>query len=282
MVELANLTAREATETTTRRFGDLELSGTLRGRADERPPLVLLHGLSFDRRMWEPALAALSAGDPGRQVLALDLPGHGDSPMQPSADVIDVAAGVASAVEDAGLAAPVVVGHSIAAIIATVYASVHSARGIVNVDQPLDVGFAAMLQANREVVTGPAFPALWANLRAAMGIDLLSAEARALLDTGTPRQDTVLAYWREALEMHPAELQAKSDETVASLREQHLPYLVVAGHAWERGELARLHDALPQAKVEVIPDSGHFPHLRDPARFADYLATTGAWTRADV
>jgi pimeloyl-ACP methyl ester carboxylesterase len=37
-------------------------------------------------------------------------------------------------------------------------------------------------------------------------------------------------------------------------------------------------DALPQATVTVIPDSGHFPHLRDPARFAECLARTATWT----
>jgi pimeloyl-ACP methyl ester carboxylesterase len=45
-----------------------------------RPPLVLLHGLTFDRSLWRPSLAELRRIDPGRRVLALDLPGHGASP----------------------------------------------------------------------------------------------------------------------------------------------------------------------------------------------------------
>jgi pimeloyl-ACP methyl ester carboxylesterase len=47
------------------------LSGVLEGEADRRPPLVLLHGLTFDRAMWLPALAELRTADPGRQVLVL-------------------------------------------------------------------------------------------------------------------------------------------------------------------------------------------------------------------
>ena len=37
-------------------FGAARLSGSLVGRPDNRPPLVLLHGLTFDRRMWQPAV----------------------------------------------------------------------------------------------------------------------------------------------------------------------------------------------------------------------------------
>ena len=44
-----------------------------------RPPLVLLHGLTFDR-LRRPSPAELRRIDPGRRVLALDLPGHGTSP----------------------------------------------------------------------------------------------------------------------------------------------------------------------------------------------------------
>lgn len=33
-----------------------------------RPPLVLLHGLIFDRSLWRPSLAELPRIDPGRRV----------------------------------------------------------------------------------------------------------------------------------------------------------------------------------------------------------------------
>jgi pimeloyl-ACP methyl ester carboxylesterase len=46
-------------------------------------------------------------------VLLLDLPGHGQSPEQPSYPADHVADLVHGAVEQAGLRAPVLVGHSI-------------------------------------------------------------------------------------------------------------------------------------------------------------------------
>jgi len=79
--------------------------------------------------MWLPAMAALREGGPDRQVLVLDLPGDGGSPLPPRCDPEDVAAAVAEAVHDAGLDRPVMVGHSLAAIIATVFAVTHPSRG---------------------------------------------------------------------------------------------------------------------------------------------------------
>ena len=61
------------------------LAGVHFGRGDgTSPPLVLLHGLTFDCTMWAPALEALSRAGHRREVLALDLPGHGESPPQGS------------------------------------------------------------------------------------------------------------------------------------------------------------------------------------------------------
>ncbi len=41
------------------------------------PAFVLLHGLTFDRRMWYPVLDALPEG---QRAIAFDLPAHGGSP----------------------------------------------------------------------------------------------------------------------------------------------------------------------------------------------------------
>jgi len=261
-----------------RAFGTARLGGFLEGRPGDRPPLVLLHGLTFDHGMWRPAVDALRGQDPGRQVLVLDLPGHGDSPMLPACDPEDVAAAVASAVDDAGLDSPVMVGHSIAAVIASVYAGTYPTRGVVNVDQPLDTSFVRLLQANREVITGPGFSQLWPAILASMRIDVLPENAQRLLSTELPRQDVVLAYWRQGLELSLADLEARVAEGLAMLRRQQLPYLIIAGHEWDEAETRRLRKALPQATVSVVgANSGHFPHLADPDRFAQLLAVTGQW-----
>jgi pimeloyl-ACP methyl ester carboxylesterase len=50
-------------------------------RRGHGPPLVLLHPLGADRRVWRPVLDALAAE---RDVLAVDLPGFGASPSLPA------------------------------------------------------------------------------------------------------------------------------------------------------------------------------------------------------
>src|SRR6516162_3801744 len=128
---------RDAEEPAGRLFAGLAAS--LEGDCDHRAPLILLHGLTFDRTMWRPAVAELATIDPGRRVLAVDLPGHGRSPAWPSYDAEGVAEAVHRAALAAKLPAPVLAGHSAAAVIATVYAARYPARGVVNVDQWLQI-----------------------------------------------------------------------------------------------------------------------------------------------
>jgi pimeloyl-ACP methyl ester carboxylesterase len=262
-----------------RAFGSAHLAGDLTGRADGRSPLVLLHGLTFDRRMWTPALAELERRDPGRQVLTLDLPGHGQSPDQPSCGPEDVARAVHLAVEDAALGPPVIVGHSIAGVIASMYAASYATCGVVDVDQSLDTAFLRMLQANRDTFTGPGFSAIWPGVLASMHMEVLPESTRYLLSTATPRQELVLAYWRQALDGPLEEIEAMIERTTDTLRRTRLPYSVIAGHEYEPAYAAWLHRRLPQAIVTVYPNSGHFPHLAHPDRFAECLASTAMWTR---
>jgi predicted ester cyclase len=38
-----------------------------------------------------------------------------------------------------------------------------------------------------------------------------------------------------------------------------------------------LHGMMPRIEIEVWPDTGHFPHLAYPGRFAERLAATAGW-----
>jgi pimeloyl-ACP methyl ester carboxylesterase len=256
------------------------LAGDDSGSPDHRAPLVLLHGLTFNRSLWNPALAGLQQIDPDRRVLALDLPGHGESPDWSSYDIESVADGVYRAVEQAQLQSPVVVGHSISAVIATLYAARYPTRGVINIDQSLQVApFANLVRSLADKLRGPNFPAVWEMFAANMRIELLPESAQELVrSTSRPRQELVLGYWRELLDRPTDELADLAAAALTTVRDAGLPYLVVAGNPLEPAYKQWLTDMLPQVKITVWPGSGHFPHLAHPDRFAECLATTARWT----
>jgi pimeloyl-ACP methyl ester carboxylesterase len=254
------------------------LAGSLEGDDDDRPPLLLLHGLTFNRAMWQPALQVLRRLDPGRRVLALDLPGHGESTGTWAYDGESVGTAVFLAVQAAGLRRPVVVGHSYSGILATIYAARMPARGVVNVDQTLDTGpFVRLLRAHAAEFDGDHLPAIWNTIAASMHAELLPAPAHDLvLKTCRPRPELLRGYWAEAMDAGN-DLTARLQAELTRLRASGVPYLVATGAEPGEDYRRRLLKVLPQARLQVWPGSGHFPHLAHPERFAELLAATAAW-----
>ena len=250
------------------------LVGDYRGSDLTRAPLVLLHGLTMDRRVWTPVLEHLWTIDPSRRVLALDLPAHGQSPAAGSYHLEDVADSIHHAVMAAGLTEPLLVGHSISAVLATLYAARFPARGVVNVDQPLDVApFAAAVRGVADQLRGPGFDATFARITAGWGTDLLSLPARHLLaGTVRPQQEVVLGYWDELLTGPADGPTTLMSATIAALRTNRTSYDLVSGSELDPAYRAWLCDLLPQARVVEWPGNGHFPFLGRPREFAALLA----------
>jgi pimeloyl-ACP methyl ester carboxylesterase len=255
------------------------LAADVDGHADgRRPPLVFLHGLTFDRTMWRPALAELRAIDLDRQILSLDLPGHGQSCRLPSYGMSDVVAAVAAAVDAAGRDRPVIVGHSVGAGVANAYAARHPTSGVVNVDAspPIDPSV-RMLHAMRHQLRSPLFPSIWANLAAGLQTESLRMSAQDLVrTTSNPDQDVMLGYWAEMLD-HPDVVIDVVRATMAALGNEQLPYLIVTGCDPAAESTRWVRTNLPRARFEVLAPSGHFPHLGFPARFAACLRDTATW-----
>ena len=229
------------------------------------PPVVFLHGLTFDRRTWRPVIDQL---DGAFTSIAIDLPAHGGSGGKP-APLETVAGRVHRLLQSLGIERPVVVGHSMAAGIAGLYASAHPARGIVMVDQATEVlPFAQMLHQIAPMLRGPAFSQAWPGIENSLGLDRIPEPARTLvLGTHKVSQDVVLGYWDQVLDTEPAELQAWIDAKAAGIR---VPCLVVFGRLATDGERERLA-RLPDTQIEEWAGDGHFVHLVHPGRFANRL-----------
>ncbi|MFF1485443.1 alpha/beta fold hydrolase [Streptomyces sp. NPDC058319] len=252
------------------------LAGDLHGDPDDpRPPLVLLHGLTSDRRLWGPLLAELPAG---RRVLALDLPGHGGSPRSASYTPDAVAALLHRAVMAAGLDRPVLAGHSLGGLLATVYAAAHPVRGVVNIDQPLLPGpFGELLRGNEALLRGPDYLRLWDRLNAGMGIDTLPPAAQHLVrDVTTPRQDLLLGYWHDILTRSEDEIRERREQDLAALHTRGVPYRHVSAGEVPEPYRAWLRSVLPGAVFTVLPSAGHFPHLSHPRELAALIGERSA------
>jgi pimeloyl-ACP methyl ester carboxylesterase len=253
------------------------LAYEVHGSDDGRPPLVLLHGLTFDRRHWQPVLRELAVVAPQRRVLTLDLPGHGGSPRWDRYDLDAVVAAAHATVVEAGLDAPVVVGHSIGGLLATIYGATYPAQGVVNIDQPVLPGpFGAMVRQVEPVLRSPSYLEVWQRLLDGMHVELLPADAQKIVRTATtPRADLLLGYWADILADQDDAVVARRTRDLAELHGRGVDYHYVTGAEPPPPYRRWLESGLPELEITVLPHSGHFPHLAHPAQVAAVLAAAG-------
>ncbi|MGN9844066.1 alpha/beta fold hydrolase [Nonomuraea sp. H19] len=93
-------------------------------------PVVLLHGIGQDRHAWDRVIPLLAAG---RDVIALDLPGFGQSPDLPACaprDLPTMVTALGAVFTALGLRLPHVVGHSLGGLIALRLAQAGHARSV--------------------------------------------------------------------------------------------------------------------------------------------------------
>ena len=95
--------------------------------AADRPPVILLHGITGHARVWDHLASRLL---PGHRVIALDQRGHGDSDPAPDDDygVATMADDVAAFATALRLPRFALVGHSMGGRIAIRYAGDHAAH----------------------------------------------------------------------------------------------------------------------------------------------------------
>lgn len=101
-------------------------------------PVLLLHGLLFDRTMWWPVAAEL-ATNTTCTVIAPDLPGHGDSPARTTHDPAKLAHDLAQLIHKLDLhRAPILVGHAESTTLATDFAARYAVHDILTADDLAD------------------------------------------------------------------------------------------------------------------------------------------------
>lgn len=228
-------------------------------------PVVLLHGLTFDRRTWRPVIDRLG----GRvRTIAVDLPAHGESGGAPG-PLEEVAPRLHELLESLGIESPIVVGHSMAAGIAAFYATDYPTSGVVFVDSGPEIKpFAELVQRLEPALRSPQFPEVWQTFEESLGIDLIPEPARSLVqETHVVDQTVVLGYWDFMLRSDPEGIQALVDSQV---RQVDAPVLGIFGREMSPGERERF-SWVPGAVAEEWVGNGHFVHVVEPDRFASRL-----------
>ena len=88
------------------------------------PPLILIHGAGGTHLHWPPELRRLPDG----RVLAVDLPGHGQSEGTSCATVVEFAAAIVSLLDSLNIQRAIVAGHSMGGAIAQTLALDYAER----------------------------------------------------------------------------------------------------------------------------------------------------------
>ncbi len=237
------------------------------------PAIIFVHGAGLDHTVW--ALQTRYFAHHGRSVMAVDLPGHGRSTGMPLDSIRALADWVARLIEAAGLTQAALVGHSMGALVALDCAVRHggSMRAIALLGaapaMPVHPDLLAAAESNNhlafDLVTswghGPTGH-LGGNL--APGLWLMGGGER-LLETARPgvlfTDLRACAEYRDGLEIAAA---------------VGCPALLVLG-AEDRMTPARagrkLAEAIPGARVEIIPGSGHMMMAEKPDETLDALKT---------
>ena len=202
------------------------------GRAGA-PAIVFLHGLGSSAATWATCMTILGSGDDAFEVVAVDLLGHGDSPVpdDPAEYTRDLALRdldeVLASVGERG-SAPVLVGHSLGGYLSLAHAVTrpNAARAIVTIN------------------TGPGFR------------DPTKREAwnersrRNAHKFGVPPQVTNLNRHDDSLVMdHLGEIEVP---TLLLVGELDRPEYVVSGEYLER--------KMPHARLQVIAGGEHSMH----------------------
>ncbi|MCM2416894.1 alpha/beta fold hydrolase [Streptomyces sp. RKAG293] len=234
----------------------------------QAPPMVLIHGSGASGTSWSPLVPALAGH---HHVIRVDLPGCGQSPPAASYDVPVQAGRVAALLDDAGLRGVSVVGHSSGGYVATALAEQRpdlvGSLALISTGPSIDA-FLPQPVILRVMLAPPFGPFLWprrsdAMIRKGLGATL-ARPVDIPDDVVADLRDLTYRAFRTVLRRNLAYLTERNvPERLAAL---DVPVLVVFGSADPRWDPSSAHryDAVPNARLEMLPGIGHIPLWEAP------------------
>ena len=245
----------------------------------QAPPLVLIHGSGASGASWSPVVPALTAH---HHVIRVDLPGCGQSPPPPSYEVPVQASRVAAVLDDLGLRDVAVVGHSSGGYVSTALAEQRPdlVRSIALISCGPQLGALLPQPLILRILLGPPFgPLIWPRRSDAMiRRGILATTARPVDipdDTVADFRRTSYHAFRTLTRHNTAYLAERGvPERLAALP---VPVLAIFGAADPRWDPSSVHryEAVPQARIELLPGVGHLPMFEAPEMISELLL---GWT----
>ena len=227
--------------------------------------VLLIHGFASDMRSWAFNVESLSEG---RTVLAVDLPGHGESTKKVGDGTIDaMAQALQTALESLGVSKVALIGHSFGAAVALALAdrlgaaaeaivliapaglaggevSPEFLEGLLSARRKRELrGYLEMMVANPERITGE------------MVEDLVRFRR---LDGVSEAMQTIRDGIVDGSQF------AKIDSVVADRK----PLVIVGRH----DRIVRLPAEIEGARVHVVEGAGHMPHVEQVDRVNTLIA----------
>jgi esterase len=245
----------------------MRLNAIHHGAPTGLPPLVIAHGLFGSARNWSAVAKRLALH---RQVVAVDMRNHGESPRSPEHGYEAIAGDLTETIDDLGGRADVL-GHSMggkAAMTLALREPGHVVRLIVADMAPVAYGDSQI-----------------AIVRAMQALDLSQVRRRSDADVALASavaEPSVRAFLLQSLEVGPSgaawklNLPALSNQMPLIMGFPDLPgrfdgpvlFLTGSRSDYVRPEhWTRIRRLFPAAGHRTIPDAGHWLHAEAPERF---------------
>ncbi len=245
-------------------------------RVGSGEPLLLLHGIGHHRQAWDPVVDILAAE---RDVIAVDLPGFGESPALPAGlahDLPTMNAALSGLCEALELDRPHVAGNSLGGLLALELGREKLVRSVTALSpagfwSPVERRYAfGLLQAMRAAARSMPLPMVERLSRSAAGRTVLTSSIYARPGRRSP--EAVVA---ETLALAGAQGFAETLRAGGSVQfSDDVPGLPVTV-AWGtrdrllvRRQGVRAKSVIPLSRLVRLPGCGHVPMNDDPALVA--------------
>jgi pimeloyl-ACP methyl ester carboxylesterase len=248
-------------------------------RAGAGEPLVLIHGIGSSWRVWTSVLPALEAR---HDVLAISLPGYGESPpLEGEPTVPALVDAVEQELDEAGLETAHIAGNSLGGWITAELAGRGRARSAIAIDPAglwtdKELEYSRRSLRNSWAIARKLAPHAERLCRSAVLRTLLMGQVQARGWRSDPEE---AAYALKAFAHSPSftatlDWVRRNRAKPEGLGEISSPFLVIWG-SWDLllplRQGARWQRLVPGAELRVLPRLGHVPMADDPELVAEIM-----------